>query len=112
MSQPAAGGEAAPGPLASLLRTSGVDLEESEHLAALVRPAPAEPTFTVVVRTQGRRRRSLMEALQSLAAQTWTRSGTVVAVHGTAEAAAAVEAEVGKAAASGGCTNGLQGPAR
>ena len=88
-----------PGPLASLLRTLGVDLEESEHLAALVRPAPAEPRFTVVVRTQGRRRRSLLEALQSLAAQTWTRFGTVVAVHGTAEAAAAVEAELVEAAA-------------
>ena len=97
----AAGGEAVSGPLASLLRSLGLSLQESEQLAALAAPAPAEPTFTVVVRTQGRRRRSLLEALQSLAVQTWTRFGTVVAVHGTAEAAAAVEAEVGEAAASG-----------
>ena len=101
MSQPAASGEAAPGPLASLLCKLGVDPEQSEHLAALVRPAPAEPTFTVVVRTQGRRRRSLMEALQSLAAQTWTRFGTIVAVHAGAEVAASIEAGLGEAAASG-----------
>ncbi len=100
MSQPAGGGEA-PGPLASLLQAVGVDLQESDHLAALVRPAPAVPRFTAVVRTQGRRPRSLMEALQSLAAQTWTDFGAVVAVHGAGEAAAAVESEVGKAAASG-----------
>ena len=99
MSQPA-GGEA-PGPLASLLRTLGVDPEQSEHLAVLVRPTPAEPTFTAVVRTQGRRRRSLQEALQSLAAQTWTRFATVVAVHADAEVAAAVETELEEAAASG-----------
>ena len=96
MSQPAEHG-----PLASLLRTLGVDPEESEHLAALVRPAPAEPTFTVVVRTQGRRRRSLTEALQSLAAQTWTRFGTIVAVHADAEVVASVEAGLEDAAASG-----------
>lgn len=100
MSQPA-GGEAAPGPLASLLRTLGVDPEQSDHLAALVRPAPAEPTFTVVVRTQGRRRRSLMEALESLAAQTWTRFSTVVAVHADTAAAVSIEAGLEDAAASG-----------
>ena len=87
--------------MSSLLRTLGVDPERSEHLAALVRPAPAEPRFTVVVRTQGRRPRGLMEALQSLAAQTWTRFATVVTVHADAEAADRVGAEVGKASASG-----------
>lgn len=95
------GGEAAPGPLASLMGALGVDPEQSEHLAALVRPAPAEPTFTVVVRTQGRRRRSLTEALQSLAAQTWTHFGTIVAVHAGADVAASIEAGLGEAAASG-----------
>ncbi len=100
MSQPADGG-AAPAPLASLLRTLGVDLRESEQLAPLVAPAPAVPTFTVIVRTQGRRRRALLEAVRSLAAQTWTQFGTIVSVHAAAEVAAAVEAELNEAAASG-----------
>ena len=90
MSQPAGGGTA-PGPLAGLLRTLGVDPQESDHLAPLVRPAPAVPTFTVIVRTQGRRPRTLLEALQSVAAQTWAHSGTIVAVHAGAEVAAALE---------------------
>ena len=100
MSQPAAHG-AAPAPLASLLRTLGVDLRDSEHLAPLEQPAPDVPTFTVIVRTQGRRRRTLLEALESLTAQTWARFGTIVTVHASGEIAAAVEAELGEAAASG-----------
>ena len=100
MSQPADG--AAPAPLASLLRTLGVDLRDSEHLAPLERPAPDGPTFTVVVRTQGRRPRTLLEALQSLANQTWTRFGTIVTVHAGAETATAIEAELNAAAAAGG----------
>ena len=104
MSQPT-GGEAEPAPLASLLRTLGVDLQESEHLAALVRPAPDVPTFTVIVRTQGNRRRTLLEALQSLAAQTWAHFGAIVAVHAATEVAAAVEAHLSKATASGAAPN-------
>ena len=100
MSQPAADG-AAPAPLASLLRTLGVDLRDSEYLAPMEQPAPDVPTFTVIVRTQGRRRRTLLEALQSLAAQTWAHFGTIVTVHASGEVAAAVEAELGEAAASG-----------
>ena len=100
MSQPADGGTA-PAPLASLLRMLGLDLRESEQLAPLVRPAPAVPTFTVIVRTQGRRPRTLPEAVQSLAAQTWTQFATIVTVHAAAEVAAAVEAELGAAAAAG-----------
>ena len=79
----------------------GLDPQESEHLAPLVRPAPAVPTFTVIVRTQGRRRRTLLEAVRSLAAQTWTHFGTIVTVHAAAEAATAVEAELSAAAAAG-----------
>ena len=100
MSQPADSG-AAPAPLASLLRALGLDLRESEHLAPLVRPAAAVPAFTVIVRTQGRRRRTLLEAVGSLAAQTWTQFGTIVAVHAAAEVATAVEAELNAAAAAG-----------
>lgn len=100
MSQPAADG-AAPAPLASLLRTLGVDLRDSEHLAPLEGPAPDMATFTVIVRTQGRRRRTLLEALESLAAQTWAHFGTIVTVHASGEVAAAVEAELDAAAASG-----------
>ncbi len=79
----------------------GLDLRESEHLAPLVAPAPAVPTFTVIMRTQGRRRRTLLEAVQSLAAQTWTQFGTIVTVHAAAEVATAVEAELGAAAGAG-----------
>lgn len=99
MSEPAGGKAAAP--LASLLRTLGLDLEESEQLAALVRPAPDVPTFTVIVRTQGRRPRTLLEAIESLAAQTWTHFATIVAVHADEEAAAAAEAQVEEAKAAG-----------
>ncbi len=101
MSQPAEGG-AAPAPLASLLRMLGLDLRESEHLAPLVTPAPTVPTFTVIVRTQGRRRRTLLEAVRSLAAQTWTQFATIVTVHAAAEVATAVEAELNAAAAESG----------
>ena len=80
----------------------GLDLRELEHLAPLVTPAPAVPTFTVIVRTQGRRPRTLLEAVQSLAAQTWTQFATIVTVHAAAEVAEAVEAELNAAAAAGG----------
>ena len=100
MNEPADGGEAR-APLAGLLSSLGLDLEESEHLSALVEPAPAVPTFTVVVRTQGRRRRTLREALRSLAVQTWTDFATIIPVHAPAETAAGVEAEVEAAAAAG-----------
>ena len=100
MSQPADRGEA-PSPLARLLCTLGLDLRESEHLAPLVAPAPAVPTFTVIVRTQGRRPRALLEAVQSLAAQTWTQFATIVTVHAAAEVATAVEADLHAASAAG-----------
>jgi len=99
MSQPAADG-AAPAPLASLLRTLGVDLRDSDQLAPLEGPAVDAPAFTVIVRTQGRRRRTLLEALQSLAEQTWTHFGTIVTVHASAETATAIEAELNAAAAA------------
>ena len=101
MSQPAADG-AAPAPLASLLRTLGVDLRDSEQLAPLERPAPDVPTFTVIVRTQGRRRRTLLEALQSLTNQTWTHFDTIVTVHAGAETATATQTELDATAAAGG----------
>ena len=88
------------GPLARLLQTLGLDLSGSEHLAPLMRPAPAVPAFTIILRTQGRRRRTLREALQSLAAQTWTSFDAIVAVHAAAEVAAEVEADVAAAAAA------------
>ena len=86
------------GPLARLLQTLGLDLSGSEHLAPLVKPAPAVPAFTVILRTEGLRRRTLREALQSLAAQTWTSFDAIVAVHAAAEVAAEVEADVAAAA--------------
>ncbi|MCY4425250.1 MAG: glycosyltransferase family A protein [Acidimicrobiaceae bacterium] len=88
------------GPLARLLETLGLDLSGSENLAPLVRPAPAVPAFTVILRTQGLRPRTLREALQSLAAQTWTSFDAIVAVHAAAEVAADVEADVAAAAAA------------
>lgn len=97
----ATGASASPGPLARLLQDLGLDLEASAHLSALVAPAPAVPTFTVVMRTQGRRQRSLREAVESLAAQTWTHFGLVVVVHGAERAAAEVESELRAAAEAG-----------
>ena len=97
----AVGASATPSPLARLLQELGLDLEGSAHLSILVAPAPAVPTFTVVLRTQGRRRRSLLEAVESLAAQTWTHFGVVVAVHAAPCVAAEVESELSAAAAAG-----------
>ena len=97
MGRPAGNG-AAPAPLACLLQTLGLDLQESELLAALVRPAPPVPAFTVIVRTQGRRPRALLEAVRSLAAQTWTDFTMVVVVHAAPLIAAEVESELSAAA--------------
>ena len=59
------------------------------------------PAFTVIVRTQGRRPRALLEAVQSLATQTWTHFDMIVTVHGTTATATTVEAELTRAAAKG-----------
>ena len=93
MGRPAGEG-ATQSPLVRLLRTLELDLQESELLAALERPTPPLPTFTAIVRTQGRRPRALLEAVGSLAAQTWTRFTVIVAVHEAAHVAAQVESDL------------------
>ena len=79
-------------PLDSLLNRLG--------LPGAVPPTPPEPVFTVIVRTQGRRPRSLREALASLAAQTRPGFDALVAIHGPESAAAGVEAALKEAAAA------------
>ena len=79
----------------------GLDLQESEMLAALARPAPPIPTFTVIVRTQGRRPRALSEAVSSLAAQTWTHFTMIVVVHAAPHVAVEVESELSAATDAG-----------
>lgn len=87
-------------PLVSLLKSLGVDAGDHECLAPLVGPAPAEPTFTVVVRTQARRPQSLREALKSLSRQTWAAFDVVVTVHAGPEAVASVQTMVSTATTS------------
>ncbi len=57
------------------------EIAETFGLEPLVPTTPAEPSFTTIVRTQGRRPGSLAEALASLAAQTHTDHDTVLVVH-------------------------------
>ncbi|WP_419944769.1 glycosyltransferase family 2 protein [Candidatus Poriferisodalis sp.] len=97
MGRPAGEG-AAPASLLRLVQMLGLDPQESEQLAALVTPTPPLPTFTAIVRTQGHRPRSLLEAVGSLAAQTWTHFDMVVAVHEAPHVAARVESELNAAA--------------
>ena len=78
-------------PLAALLHNLGVDMAEVGELAPLVAPVAEEPSFTVVVRTQGLRPRTLLEAFESLAGQTWGRFDVIVAVHAEDDAVAAVK---------------------
>ena len=60
------------------------------------RATPGSPiAFTVIVRTQGTRPRSLGEALDSLAAQTFPDFEVVLAVHGPGEITDEVRAAVG-----------------
>jgi len=54
---------------------------------AVTDPAPADTSFTVIVRTQGRRPNSLAEALDAIAAQDFRMVDTVVVVHGDPEVA-------------------------
>lgn len=54
-------------------------------------------SFTVIVRTQGRRPRALRDALGSLAAQTHADFDVVVVVHGADDTAAAVRASLQEA---------------
>lgn len=72
-----------------------------DQLAATYRLTPPAPpaapeSFTVIVRTQGRRPRSLTEALDAVAAQTHPRVDTVVVVHGDDDAASRVRTQVGE----------------
>ncbi|MEZ5165572.1 MAG: glycosyltransferase family A protein [Acidimicrobiales bacterium] len=72
------------GPLDDLLAAYGCP--------PVLAPVPAEPTFTVVVRTQGRRPDSLREALESLATQHRPPAEVLLVVHddrATADAVAA-----------------------
>jgi hypothetical protein len=62
---------------------------------ALIADTAADLSFSVVVRTQGRRADSLNEALDSLAAQTHTDHEVIVVVHGSDAAATEVEDAMG-----------------
>ncbi len=66
------------------------ELAASLGLDALVPVTPVEPSFTTIVRTQGRRPESLAEALASIAAQTHGDHETLLVVH--TDDAALVEA--------------------
>ncbi len=98
---PPVGSDTTPAPLPCLLQALGVDLQESELLAALVMPAPPVPTFTVIVRTQGHRPRALLEAVASLAAQTWCHFTMFVVVHSAPHTAAEIESKLDTAAQEG-----------
>lgn len=101
MGRPAGEG-AAPAPLLRLVQKLGLDPQESEQLATLMRPTPPLPSFTAIVRTQGHRPHSLLEAIGSLAAQTWTHFDMIVVVHEAPHVAARVESELDAAAEAGG----------
>ena len=78
-------------PLDSLLNRLG--------LPGAAPPTPPEPSFTVIVRTQGRRPRSLREAMASLAAQARPPDfDAVVVAHGPEGTAGTVEADLRAAA--------------
>lgn len=78
-------------PLDSLLNRLG--------LPGAAPPTPPEPAFTVIMRTQGQRPRSLREAMASLAAQSRPPDfNAVVVTHGPEGTAGAVEADLRAAA--------------
>ena len=60
------------------------DLLTAHGVAALVPSSPPDPHFSVIVRTQGRRPRSLREAVASVLAQNWTDFELLVVAHGGA----------------------------
>jgi glycosyltransferase involved in cell wall biosynthesis len=64
-------------------------------LAPALDPTPQSTSFTVVVRTQGRRPKSLNEALDALDAQSFTDFDVVVVVHGPNEEVERVRERVG-----------------
>ncbi|MEM9200848.1 MAG: glycosyltransferase [Actinomycetota bacterium] len=57
------------------------ELASSLGIDPLVPTTPSEPSFTTIVRTQGRRAGSLAEALASIRAQTYPNHDTVLVVH-------------------------------
>ena len=57
------------------------ELAASLGLDPLVPTTPPDPSFTTIVRTQGRRPDSLAEALASIASQRHTRHDTLLVVH-------------------------------
>ena len=78
-------------PLDSLLHRLG--------LPGAAPPTPPEPAFTVIVRTQGRRPRTLREAMASLAAQSRPPDfDAVVVAHGPEGTAATAESALAEAA--------------
>ena len=64
----------------------------------VVATTPADPSFTVIVRTQGHRPDSLNEALDAISAQIEATFDMVVVVHGDARAVEAVRAAMGSRA--------------
>lgn len=58
------------------------DLLTAHGAEAIVPSSPPDPSFSVIVRTQGRRPRSLNEAIASVLAQSWTSLELLVVSHG------------------------------
>jgi glycosyltransferase involved in cell wall biosynthesis len=65
---------------------------------AIIANTPSNPSFTVIVRTQGHRPDSLNEALDAISAQIDTTFDVVVVVHGDTRAVEAVRAAMGSRA--------------
>jgi glycosyltransferase involved in cell wall biosynthesis len=74
-------------PIDDLLRAHGQD--------PVIVPTPADPSFTVIVRTQGHRPDSLNEALDSITAQSGGRPDVIVVVHGDDETCTLVRRSMG-----------------
>ena len=72
-------------PLDALLKAHGV--------AAVVPQTPANPSFSVIVRTQGNRPKSLREAVTSVHTQTYQQYELIIVVHGSLAAFETVSAE-------------------
>lgn len=72
-------------PLDALLKAHGI--------AAVVPQTPANPSFSVIVRTQGNRPKSLREAVTSIHGQTYQQYELIVVVHGSLATFETVSAE-------------------
>ena len=96
-------------------------LDELLALAGVERPAaPAEPDFSVIVRTEGARPRSLADSMESIANQTLEPRETLVMVHsagvahddGRAERVSAALSQTGRPLPSSWRTIAVEGGSR